>query len=54
MKTIHLYLTAFTALFGVACIIAGIVTGKWHLFLFAVIALTLAYAGGNELIEKKR
>lgn len=51
MKTIGLFMTALIALFGISTLVVGIITGGWHLYLIAIMALVLAYAVSSDGME---
>jgi len=53
MKVIQLTLITITALLGVISLVAGIITGLKHLYMIAIVALVLAYAGSDEPIKNK-
>lgn len=53
-KIIQFCLSLAGALLGITSLIAGIVTGAWHLFVIAIVASVLAYSANDDIINKKK
>ena len=53
-KIIQFCLSLAGALLGITSLIAGIVTGAWHLFVIAIVASVLAYSASDDIINEKK